>query len=67
MAIFALKELKRFLKDHPARTVSLSVNPAVYEEIAKNHAGIRETEHRFRTRIELISNPALHIENIKIT
>jgi ribonuclease G len=67
MAISALKELKRFLKDHPARTVSLCVNPAVYEEIAKNHAGIRETEHRFRTRIELTSNPALHIENIKIT
>ncbi len=67
MAIFALKELKRFLKEHPARKIALSVNPAVYEEIAKNQAGIREAEHRFRTKIELISNPALHIENINIT
>jgi ribonuclease G len=66
MAIFALKELKRFLKEHPTRRVTLSANPAVSEEIVKNRAGMRDIEHRFRTRIELISNPALHIENITI-
>lgn len=66
MAIFALKELKRFLKEHPSRRVSLSLNPKVFEEVSKNRHGIRAIEHRFRTRIELISNPTLHIESLNI-
>ena len=67
MAIYAFKELKRFLKNKSAREVSLSLNPAVADEIAKDKASLKEMEHKLRTRINLIHNPALHIEDIKIS
>ena len=66
MAVYALKELKRFLKDKHLRQVSLVLSPAIQEEILKDGQGLRALERQFRTKINLISNPALHIEEIKI-
>jgi len=66
VAIYALKELKRFLKPKSVKEVNLTLNPVVCEEILKDKANLRALEYRFKTKINLISNPALHVEDIRI-
>jgi ribonuclease G len=66
-AIYALKELKRALKAKPAKQISLSLAPAVVEIVLKDKESLRAIEHKFKTMINLISNPALPIEEIKIS
>jgi len=67
IAIYALKELKRFLKGKSLKQVNLTLAPEVIEELFKDKENLKFIEHRFRTRINLISSPALHIEDIKIS
>lgn len=68
MSIYALKELKRYLKVKPQREVNLALNPAVITEISKdNQSALRLVEHRFRCRVNLVSNPALHLEDVNIS
>ena len=69
MSIYARKELRRFLKTNPAkpRQVALSANPVIIDEIAKDNTALRLMERQFRTKISLIPNPALHIEDVKIS
>jgi ribonuclease G len=68
MAIYSLKELKRFfLSNRGARQVNLSVNPAVIDELIKDKFTLRQLENRFRATINLVSNPSAHIEEIKIS
>ncbi len=68
MSIYALKELKRFLKVKPQREVNLALNPAIIAEISKdNQSALRLVEHRFRTRVNLVPNPALHLEDVNIS
>jgi len=67
MSIYALKELKRFLmKNKGIKRVNLSINPVVIDEIMKNKDNLRLLEHTFKASINIISNPALHVEDIKI-
>jgi ribonuclease G len=67
MAIYALRELKRFLKAKPTKEVSIALNPTIVAEISKDSQNLRLLERSFRTKINLLSNPALHIEEIKIS
>lgn len=67
IAIYALKELRRFLKGKTLKQVNISLVPAVIEELLKDKENLKFIEHRFRTKLNLISNPALHIEDIKIS
>ncbi len=67
MAIFALKELKKYLKDKRLRQVTLTLNPEVASEIAKNKENVRFVERSLRVRLNLIPNPALKIEDIAIS
>ncbi len=67
IAIYALKELKRHLKAKPQRQVNLTLAPAVVEEVLKEKTDLRSIEKRYRTRINLISDPATHIEEVKIS
>lgn len=68
MSIYALKELKRFLKTKSSKAeVNLTLNPAVIDEILKNKANLEPIERKFKTKINLISSPAFHIEDIKIS
>ncbi|MFH0762361.1 MAG: Rne/Rng family ribonuclease [Candidatus Omnitrophota bacterium] len=67
IAIYALKELKRFLKTKSQRQVSLTLAPAVTEEVLKEKEDLRAIERRFRTHISLVSDPAVHIEEVKIS
>jgi len=66
MAVFALKELRRFLKGKTLKQVSITLNPDVTDEILKDKSNLKLLEHKFRTEINLISNPTLHIEDIRI-
>jgi len=66
LGIFALKELKRYLKGKSLRQVSLTLASPVIEEISKDKEALRAIEHRYRTKINLISDPSAHLEDIKI-
>lgn len=66
IAIYALKELKRHLKGKNLKQASLTLAPAVVDEVLKDKESLKEIEHKFRVKINLISNPISHIEEIKI-
>ncbi len=67
MAIFALKEVKKYLKDKRLREVTLTLNPEVANEIAKNKENVRFVERSLRVKINFIPNPTLKIEDISIS
>ncbi|RJO63976.1 MAG: Rne/Rng family ribonuclease [Candidatus Omnitrophota bacterium] len=67
VSIDALKELKKYLKEKTHKEVSLFLNPVVVDEILKHKEHIRFIERKFGTKVNLISNPALHIEDIRIS
>ncbi|MFA5145001.1 MAG: Rne/Rng family ribonuclease [Candidatus Omnitrophota bacterium] len=67
IAIYALKELKRFLKDKSLRQVNLTLAPAVIDEILKDKGNLKAIEQKFNTKVNLISNPASHTEEIKVS
>jgi ribonuclease G len=66
-AIYALKELKRFLKTKSLKQASLTLAPPVIDEILKNKENLRIIEQKYKTKINLISNPASQIEDIRIS
>ncbi|MDD5431376.1 MAG: Rne/Rng family ribonuclease [Candidatus Omnitrophica bacterium] len=66
MAIYALKELRRFLRGKSVKQANLTLNPAVVDEVLKNKENLRFIENKFRVKINLISNPAIHIEEVKL-
>jgi len=66
IAIYALKELKRYLKDKSPKQVNLTLAPTVIDEILKDKQGLLEIERKYRTKVNLVSNPIQHIEEIKI-
>ena len=67
MSIFALKEVRKFLKDKRLRQVSLSVHPDVAAEITRDRQALRNFEHEVRAKINIISNPSLKIEDFSIS
>lgn len=67
IAIYVLKELKRALKNKPVKTINVTLAPDVIDQILKNKQILTGIEHKFKTKINLISNPAGHIEDIKIS
>ena len=67
LCILAFRQLKRYLQSKQPRQVSLNLNPAVISLMEKYKNYIRNLEHRFRTKINLVSNPTQHLEEIKIT
>ncbi|MCM8796831.1 MAG: Rne/Rng family ribonuclease [Candidatus Omnitrophica bacterium] len=67
MAIYAFKELKRFLRDKRPKEVNVTLESAVADEIIKNKDGIKALEREFRTKINFIPVDSMHREEIKIT
>jgi ribonuclease G len=68
VSIYAVKELKRFLlMNKSARQVNLTLNPVVIDEIMKGKEALKSLEHKLKVKINLISNPSAHIEDIKIS
>jgi len=66
MSVYALRELRRFLRGKSLKQVSLTANLEVIAEIEKDKEALRFLERRFRVKIELIPNPSAKIEEIKI-
>ena len=66
MSITALKEVKRYLHEKQSKEVTVTLHPLVAEEVLKDKESVRMTERRFRTKINIVSNPAFHIENVTI-
>ncbi|MCM8791772.1 MAG: Rne/Rng family ribonuclease [Candidatus Omnitrophica bacterium] len=65
-AIYAIKGLKQYIKNHPfLRKVELIVHPLVLEALLQNKDMLNTLEHRFHTRIEMISDSSLHLEEIR--
>lgn len=68
ISIYVFKELRRFLAQHPDwRYLTLMLHPSVYQEILKEKLSLNSIERRFKTKINLISNPSFHLEEIKIS
>lgn len=68
ISIYALKQLKRFLlKNKTIKEVNLSLNPDVVNELLKDKENLKNLERKFKTQVNLISNPSLHREDIKIS
>ncbi len=66
ISIYALKELKRYLKARRVRHAKLALNPTVASFILQDKNTLRTIEHQFHTTVELVSNPTFHLEQIKI-
>jgi len=66
LGIYALKELKRYLKGKSLKQAALTLAPPVIDEILKDKEALRAIEHKYRIKINLISNPTAHLEDIKI-
>ncbi len=67
MAIYVIKELKKFLHGKSLKEVSLIINPLVLDEIMKDPQNFKFIERKYRIKINPMPNPALHIEDIKIS
>lgn len=67
MSIYALKELRRFLRGKSLKEVSLTLSPVVVDNLLKDKAALRFIEQRFRIKVNLVSNPTFHIEEVKIS
>jgi hypothetical protein len=67
MSIYALRQLKRFLKNNFPRQIELKLNPAVADEVLRDKESLKFMERKFKTRINVISDPALHLEDIRIS
>ncbi|MFH1578518.1 MAG: Rne/Rng family ribonuclease [Candidatus Omnitrophota bacterium] len=66
LCILAFRQLKRHLHANRPTEVNLSLNPAIISLIEKQRDLLRTLEHKFHTKIKLISNPTQHLEEIKI-
>ncbi|MCX5706074.1 MAG: ribonuclease E/G [Candidatus Omnitrophica bacterium] len=65
-AIYALKQLKRFLKEKSPKQVNITLAPIVIDELLKHKENLRDIEYKFKAHINLISDPSLHVEEVKL-
>ncbi|RJP29032.1 MAG: Rne/Rng family ribonuclease [Candidatus Omnitrophota bacterium] len=69
ISISAMKELKKALKvmkPQKDRQLNLKLNSLVAEEVLRNKNSLRYLENKFRTKINLIPDPSMHIEEVSI-
>jgi ribonuclease G len=66
MSVHAMKEIKRYAKTHQNAQIGVLLNPMVFDELNKNQDELRFIERKFRVKINLMSNPTLHIEDVKV-
>lgn len=64
MAIFSLKELKKFLQDKQLKTIEVVLHPDVFNEVVKNKEAIINIERKFKLKISFSSNQSFRIEDI---
>lgn len=68
MAAYALRYLRNSLVNFKPRTVNVALHPEVANKIINdNRNSLRNLERKFRKRIQIVAQPNLHIEDIKIS
>lgn len=67
ISILVLRELKKFLKGKTPKQVNITLNPAVIEEVLRDKTNLTYLERKFRTKINFVSNPSVHLEDIRIS
>lgn len=68
VGIQALRQLRQFLQEHPAkRDVEVCVHPDIAAHLLKeDRASLSGLERRYRSRVIVMSDPALHQESVRI-
>jgi len=66
LCTMALRQLKQHLQFNRPSQVSVSLNPAVASLMERYRDSLRTLEYKFHAKINLISNPTQHLEEIKI-
>ncbi|MDD4979687.1 MAG: ribonuclease E/G [Candidatus Omnitrophica bacterium] len=67
MSIYALKELRRFLKGKSIKEAKIILNPAVADEVLRDKEHLRFIERKFRVKVNTVADPSLNIEDIRIS
>ena len=67
LCILAFRQLRQYLLSNQPSEVNLTLNPAVSSLMEIYRDSLRTLEHKFHTKINLISNPTQHLEEIKIS
>ncbi len=67
MLLQAIKQIRRALSDSKRKTLEVFVNPEVAERLlVQEKKLLRSFEHQYKSRIIVMANPALHVEEIRI-
>ncbi|MDD5006063.1 MAG: Rne/Rng family ribonuclease [Candidatus Omnitrophica bacterium] len=68
MAGYVFRHLRNNLNNFKARKVDVTLHPNVANKImVDNRNSIRDLERKFRKRINIVAQPGLHIEDIRIS
>lgn len=67
MLIQAIKQIRKSLSDSKRKTLEVSLHPDVAERLlVQERRVIHNFERQYKSRIVIISNPSLHVEEIRI-
>jgi ribonuclease G len=66
VSIYALKEIKRAVKQKAQKELTLTAHPSVIDEILRDKTTISSIERISKAKINLVPNPSLRIEDITI-
>ncbi|MBI4398489.1 MAG: Rne/Rng family ribonuclease [Candidatus Omnitrophica bacterium] len=67
MLIQAVKQIKKSFSDSKRKTLEVSMNPEVAERlVVQEKRLLRSLEHQYKSRVTILANPALHIEEIRM-
>lgn len=67
MLIQAVKQIRKSLSDSKRKTLEVSLHPDVAERLlVQEKRLIRTFEHQYKSRIVIMANPSLHVEDIRI-
>jgi ribonuclease G len=68
MAVYTFRYLRNCLSNYKNRSVTVALHPEVAKKILNEHRNsIRDLEHKFRKRINIVPQSGLHIEDIRIS
>jgi len=67
VSIDAWRQLEELLAGGHHKSVTMAVNPLVHQELLKDTFNFKALERKFKANIAILSNPAFHLEDIKIS
>ncbi len=67
MLIQAVKQIKKAFADSKRKTLEVSMNPGVAERlVVQEKRLLKSLEHQYKSRIVILANPSLHVEEIRM-